>query len=248
MIYVLEDPSKVEAIFEGWEETLIYSCLQKVMGKLYVTNPDNPESVSALTGCFLFFAGKPDRELVMNLPSGYVILTPQNAEWSELIEQCLTDARKTIRYAIRKDTVFDTAALRSLAGQLPEGYEIRRIDSELYDRCLENPVACDFVSSYENKEQFLKLGRGFVILRNGEIVSGASSYSSYRDGIEVEVDTIVPERRKHLATTACATLILDCLKDGLYPSWDAQNMNSVHLAEKLGYKFAHEYTVYELNR
>ena len=40
--------------------------------------------------------------------------------------------------------------------------------------------------------------------------------------------------------------ILLCLEEGLYPSWDAQNMLSVHLAEKLGYEFDHEYTVYEV--
>ena len=43
-----------------------------------------------------------------------------------------------------------------------------------------------------------------------------------------------------------AALILLCLEEGLYPSLDAQNMLSVHLAEKLGYEFDHEYTVYEV--
>ena len=42
------------------------------------------------------------------------------------------------------------------------------------------------------------------------------------------------------------TLILRCLDEGLYPSEDAQNMASVHLAEKLGYEFDHEYTAYEV--
>jgi hypothetical protein len=49
-----------------------------------------------------------------------------------------------------------------------------------------------------------------------------------------------------LATIACAALILNCLEEGLYPSWDAQNLTSVHLAEKLGYELDHEYTVYEV--
>ena len=40
--------------------------------------------------------------------------------------------------------------------------------------------------------------------------------------------------------------LLQCLEEDLYPSWDAQNMLSVHLAEKLGYEFDHEYTVYEV--
>ena len=84
-----------------------------------------------------------------------------------------------------------------------------------------------------------------VILKDGSIVSGASSYSRYLEGIEIEVDTVESERRKHLATIVCSALILRCLKEGMYPSWDAQNMDSVHLAEKLGYEFDHEYTVYE---
>ena len=81
---------------------------------------------------------------------------------------------------------------------------------------------------------------------DGQIVSGASSYSRYREGIEIEVDTIETERRKGLAAAACAALILRCLKEGLYPSWDAQNLTSVRLAEKLGYELDHEYMVYEV--
>lgn len=38
MIYEIKDMSKVKNLFEGWQETLIYSCLQNVMGKIYVTD------------------------------------------------------------------------------------------------------------------------------------------------------------------------------------------------------------------
>lgn len=44
MIYEIDDTNKVKDIFDGWHETLIYSCLQKVMGKIYVTDLDNPRS------------------------------------------------------------------------------------------------------------------------------------------------------------------------------------------------------------
>ena len=84
-------------------------------------------------------------------------------------------------------------------------------------------------------------------MKSGRIVAGASSYTRYNEGIEIEVDTVPEERRKGLALAACAALILRCLDEGLYPSWDAQNMNSVHLAEKLGYEFDHEYTAYEVS-
>lgn len=83
-----------------------------------------------------------------------------------------------------------------------------------------------------------------VVLYQGEIVSGASSYSAYRGGIEVEIDTREDFRRKGLAAVCGAQLILNCLKRGIYPSWDAHNRESLALAEKLGYAFSHSYTAY----
>ncbi|MBO4697723.1 MAG: GNAT family N-acetyltransferase [Lachnospiraceae bacterium] len=247
MVYELIDTSKAESLFDGWQETLIRSCLQKVMGKVYVTDPEAPKAAFAFVGCFGFFAGEPDEELVRNKPAGFVIMTPQNKAWADLIEKVYPEARKVIRYAIKKDTRFDVSALEENLKMLPDGYEIRNIDAEIYDRCLENPVTADFVSSFAGKEKYLEDGRGVVILKNGQIVSGASSYTRYREGIEIEVDTAEPERRKNLALIACSALILRCLSEGLYPSWDAQNTGSVHLAEKLGYEFDHEYTAYEVS-
>ena len=246
MVYELKDTSKVKCLFEGWRETLIYSCLQGVMGRVYVTDLDSPRSAFAFVGCFGFYAGEPNRELVTHKPADFVIMTPQNEAWAALIEECYPTAKRSVRYAIKKDTKFDEEKLKSELSRLPAGYELRRIDAEIYDKCLESPVTEDFVLSFESKEQYLKIGRGMVILKDGAIVSGASSYTRYNEGIEIEVDTVEAERRKHLATVVCAALILECLEEGLYPSWDAQNMNSVHLAEKLGYEFDHEYTVYEV--
>lgn len=246
MIYEIKDTSKVEELFKGWEETLIYSCLQKVMGNIYVTDLNEPKSAFAFIGCFGFFAGEPNRELVMYKPDDFIIMTPENEEWAKLIEQCYPKAKKVIRYAIKKDTKFDVDLLKEYVNKLPEGYKLEKINSSIYDKCLESPATEDFVSAFESKEKYLEIGRGVVITKNGEIVSGASSYTRYNEGIEIEVDTVRSERRKHLATIACADLILDCLDEGLYPSWDAQNMDSVHLAEKLGYEFEHEYSVYEV--
>ena len=248
MVYRLKELEKVKKIFEGWDETLIWSCLQNVIGNIYVTDSDNPESAVAVVGCFAFLSGVPNKELVTHDYGSFVILTPQNKEWADLIESSLPKAEKHTRYAIKKNTVFDKASLQKKAGSLPEGYVIRKIDSDLYEECLKNPLFEDFVSVFESKEQYLAIGRGFVITKNGKIVSGASSYSRYLDGIEIEVDTLEEERRKGLASIACSKLILSCLDDGLYPSWDAANMESVKLAEKLGYEFSHEYSVYCVSR
>ena len=76
MIYELNDTTKAEKLFDGWEETLVYSCLQKVMGKIFVTDKKNPRSAMAFVGCFAFYAGEPDKELVTQKPAGFVIMRP----------------------------------------------------------------------------------------------------------------------------------------------------------------------------
>jgi len=248
MVYELADTAKVTSLFEGWSETLIWSCLQKVMGKIYVTDLEEPQSALAFVGCFAFYGGEPDRELVMHKTADFVIMTPRNEEWADCIEDCFPNAKKISRYAIKKDTKFDKDLLHKLTGRLPEGYELKDIDANIYDMCLSDPATRDFVSSFESKEKYLDIGRGVVITRSGKIVAGASSYTRYNEGIEIEVDTVEGERRKGLATAASAALILRCIDEGLYPSWDAQNMNSVHLAEKLGYELDYEYTAYEVSR
>ena len=248
MVYRLEDTSKVRDIFAGWEDTCVWSCLQKVMGTILVTDPEVPKSAMAYVGCFAFCTGEPDRELLLGKPDGFFVMVPENEAWCTAIEECFPGCKRVTRYAIRKDTKFDRAVLTKYLETLPDGYELRRIDGELYDACLTNPETADFVSCFESREKFLELGRGFVILRDGRIVSGASSYSRYLEGIEIEVDTLEEERRKGLAAAVSASLILSCLDDGLYPSWDAANPASVHLAEKLGYEFSHEYHCYAISR
>ena len=127
MIYELLDTSKAERLFDGWQETLVWSCLQKVMGKVYVTDLENPKAGFAFVGCFGFYAGEPDEELVRYKPAGFVILTPQNKAWADLIERIYPDAKKVTRYAIKKDTRFDADALKKNLSLLPDGYEIMDI-------------------------------------------------------------------------------------------------------------------------
>ena len=112
--------------------------------------------------------------------------------------------------------------------------------------CRNNVWENDLLSQYMGYDIYKFLGLGVVVLKDGELVAGASSYSTYSEGIEIEIDTREGHRRKGLAYACGAKLILECIKKGLYPSWDAQNTWSVALAEKLGYHFSHKYTAYEI--
>ena len=72
-------------------------------------------------------------------------------------------------------------------------------------------------------------------------MGGASTAYRFPKGIDIEIDILKKHRRKGLATAAGAKLILDCLERGWRPTWDAANMKSVHLSEKLGYTFNYKY-------
>ena len=45
MIHELKDPAKAEHLFAGWEETLIWSCLQGVMGSVFMVTSERKASV-----------------------------------------------------------------------------------------------------------------------------------------------------------------------------------------------------------
>ncbi len=247
MLYEITDPAAVRQLFAGWEDTLLRACLQRVMGKLYAPDPVHPKSAMAAVGDFAFYAGQPCRELVMAKPAAYCIMIPQDARWAALIERCFPGRfHKITRYATKKDTVFSVPHLQKLKSGLPAGYTLHPLDGALYDRCLECQWSADFVSVFASREAYLRDGLGVLALKDGEPVSGASSYTRYRDGIDIQVETRQDERRKSLATACCAALILECLKRGLYPSWDAHNLPSLRLSEKLGYEFSHAYTAYEV--
>lgn len=243
---------KVAKLYKNWTETCVISCLTGCMGKVYVDNPSDPKSAVCVLGDFAFYAGEPSMELVSLIPEGkavgsFIIKVSDSDKWDEMFVSYHKDKCKLHeRHMIKKDTVFDVEHLEKLKGSLIEGYSIKKFDRDLYDYCIQNSWAKDFVAQFRDADDYLLHGRGMGVMYEGELVAGASSYSYYPSGIEIEVVTREDHRLKGLATACCAALILDCLKDGLYPSWDAANMNSVKLSKKLGYEYNYKYNSYDI--
>ncbi len=248
----LDNVSLIQDWYKDWEESMIWSCFQKVMGEAYVDCAEHPQSAIIYVNCFAFAAGKPDKQLVQDWYAkkvdNFAIVTAREDAWNEMFQAVGKEKCRCVeRYAIKKEKdCFDKEELRKYVEQLHPQYEMKMINEEIYNACKNYDWSVDFVQGYKTYEEYQKYGLGVVAFCDGEMVAGASSYSSYRDGIEIEIDTKEEFRRKGLATACGAKLILECLARGLYPSWDAQNKWSVALAEKLGYHYSHTYTAYEI--
>lgn len=247
---------KIVPLFQNIQKTFVWSCLQGIMGEAWADGIENPACARIIIADVYLFAGdssSPEalllvKEIPSSLPKKSILMIPENEAWGTLIEK-VWESRYTkfTRYAMKKvKDVFDPIKLRSFVGKLPEGYELAPVDEQLYMLTKQEDWSSDLCSQFPAYDDFRKSGLGFVVLHEGQPVSGASSYTIYREGIEIEIDTKPEYRRKGLATVCAAALILECLNRGLYPSWDAANRESVALAEKLGYHFDSEYTAYQV--
>lgn len=240
----------IEPLVQNWEETFIKSCMDGYMGQVYTVDKENPLSAHLVVGEFNLLAGEAERALVEHIQATNrdkkYLIAPQHEGWHRLIEEVYGDqARKLTRNAIKKEgDQFDRELLKVYVASLPEGYELVKIEEQQYKEIGEISWAKDLCVNYPTYSDYKKIGLGYVVIHKGKIVAGASSYSSFKGGIEIEIDTQKEHRRKGLAIACGAKLIMDCLERGWYPSWDAATKASVALAEKLGYHFSHEYRAY----
>lgn len=248
----LANPESAAQLFEGWQETLIWSALEGAMGCIWALG-EQPKAALCQTGDFLFLAGSAEEPETRRLlecwqeeKSGFEIITPKDHCCGAMIEEIFgTKARAGKRCAFHKGGEnFDPAALRAMIDAAPAGVSIVPFDRMLYHQAMEQPWSRDFVSQFRDADDYLKRGLGFAALHHSEMVGGASSYTCYSEGIEIQVETRDDWQRKGIASACCAALILACMERGLYPSWDAANPVSAALARKLGYREAGLYPVW----
>ena len=248
----IEEMVRIAPLFYGWTETLIWSCLQGIMGRAWTDDLKEPRSAQIQVGDFCFFAGHPHEGLAAHIAedctSNTLLLIPQHEGWQQLLQRLYPQAKRQLRYALQKDpTAFDREKLAEFAASLPACFTVRPIDEELYVLAGQEEWSRDLCSQFPTYTHYSQRGLGYMVLKGSEPVCGASSYTVYDGGIEIQIDTKESFRRQGLALSCGARLILTCLEHGLYPSWDAATPISLHLAEKLGYKPAGTYPVYALD-
>ncbi|QWU45717.1 GNAT family N-acetyltransferase [Bacillus sp. NP247] len=254
MIYKADNNvrEKLVEMFDNFDSTIVLSYLQGHMGSAWVDNLENPTVAQITVGIFVFYAGNPNveeaKELLYNLPDFTLAIVDSN-EWKERIERIEAIHKGSIekfkRFRFNKNPDdLDKGYIRDLLSTLPQDYEMKRVDKNIAKSSSFHALSEDFISQFDSIDDFIDRGVGYAILNKGKVVSAATSFSVYDDGIEIEIASHPEHRRKGLATIVASALILDCLDRGKYPSWDGANSESVELAKKLGYTFKESYDTY----
>lgn len=241
---------------EREDEVTLYACVEDHMGRVWVDNGDNPACSVVLAADFYFILGKykeSEEDSIIHIISEHrvyaIVLDAQ--EWSPFLERLQREFpesyRSFTRYAIKgRREWFNKESLERFVKAVEPKFRTERIDERIFHIALSGSWTRDLCSNYKSLEEFQKHGIGYVIMDGNEIISGASSYGYYQDRVEVTIETKQEYRRKGLGLACASAMILECLERDIYPRWDAANRISVTVAEKLGYRFSHEYTVYHI--
>ena len=128
---------------------------------------------------------------------------------------------------------------------IPEGFEVRRIDSEIASRLQANLITAGvgpwFDQVWGNISEFLNGGFGFIAECEVEgapfLASNCRSWSVQGGVASIQVSTRAAFRGQGLAVLVCSAFIEHCLEHGLTPEYSCEEENSASaaLALKLGF-------------
>jgi len=242
-----------QSLFEGWDSVMLQSAREGVQGQFWNCE-DHPRAAVCENGDFLFLAGDADalewEALLSRFADSrhFYILVSQTPALHGLAGKILAPAvTAETRYALAPPEHFDRSYLLYLSQSAPEGIDFRLFDEACYHQALAQEWSRDACSQFASWADYHAHGLGVAALRHGVLVGSASSYTYCSKGIEIQVDVRSDLQRRGVAAACSARLILECMERRLYPEWDAASEASLHLAQKLGYRYAGSYPVWFLN-
>lgn len=118
--------------------------------------------------------------------------------------------------------------------KVPEGFALKRIDLEIYEKISGSVVPQNF---WNSEEDFLESGIGFSLLSDDQVVSTCFSSFIVDDKLELGIETTERFRGKGYSVYPAIALIEYCLSLGYEPIWACrkENIGSFKLARKLGF-------------
>lgn len=211
-------------------------------GSVWVDRLEQPQRAAVLLGDFLFLQGRADASFLKQAAVKNGLLLMGEQDWLCCAKESFVKTKEYLRYRFDGSGLLQNCEkLRALRDRLPEGMRLQKIDEEWFERCRNEEWMQDFVSQYRSFAEYRSTAGGWLLLAGEQPVSGASCYLASRKGFAIQVQTDEQHQGRGYAKSVCAALILEGLRQGLYPDWDADNPASAALAQSLGYRLQKNY-------
>lgn len=191
---------------------------------------------------FIFLAGAVNTAQLAKLETSwkYRMFVCLSQEWEDALLSSYKSIVPITRYQMEFDMLdINSNKLGNMIHSIPPQFSISEFNEKAY-----NAHPFGHGVNYKNFEDFRQTGAGAVIWHQDDIVASASSFLTYHNEVELDISTLPEYRRKGLGIACAAKMILACKEKNILVHWDAQNIASKRMAEKLGYKLAHEYLAY----
>ena len=228
-----QDREALAPFFHRPDDALLLSALQGYTGRVFVS--DCGQSAMAVSRGFVYLAGRADEaffhEAAQILPAGFLTFSGDPA-WLSVARAWGADVEMT-RWSVKTPARFDEKALRAM--QPPPGFSLRLGGADAYRRCVGEKWSEDMASFFADEGDFLHRGFLAAAYAGERLVSGCGVYALCDGMAEAEIDTHEDFRRQGLALCCGALFLLECVRRGLRPHWDAMNETSLRIALRLGF-------------
>ena len=230
-------------------DTGINCTLEGQMGRAFTNDPDHPTVFKIELFPFVYFAGDGAGpaafEAVKELKPHSFLLAPAS-DWTvtartihgdnliQLPRYSFSSAGLSLEYL---DRLLHANSFRD---------KITRLGVSEARKYMTDPDGFADIALFKSPEDFVERGAAYGVIEN-DILKGIA-YSSLVNSkaIEVSIYIVKKYRRLGMATALGCALLKYCLERNLHPNWDAANLESCRLAEKLGYKATETYDAYYL--
>jgi GNAT superfamily N-acetyltransferase len=220
--------------------------LEAHMGKAFVDNAESPSAYKIMIGPFFYFAGNAHgaggQEMLKEIKP-YTLFMSSSTGWAEECRQLYGERLVAFeRYSFSSEKLSLEQLTRLCKNS---AHDIKRMDIAMLEKVWGQDHFIE-ISDFDSVSDFIGRGIGYYAEKNGEVIGAAYSSLVCNQGIEISLFVSDDYRRQGIATALSANLVRWCLENNMDAHWDAANLESCKLAEKLGYIPVGGYQAYYL--
>lgn len=245
-----EDVVRMAHLFDvyDYDRALIGSILERRQsGRIFCDAVNDPKcAVLFHLGHYAYVAGDVDgvhvKALIETIPyeqgvnvDAYELFVPE-ATWISALGITFQERLRKGGYAYTTFTDSVLAWIQEWPERVPEGMQLIQMN-EILAQQAEEALYVATGETWDSFARFVAEGFGFVLMSGANLIGAISTFSIGEGLAEIDIAVRKDFRRQGLATLLGCAFVDHCLKNGLTPSWTANegNLGSLATARKLGF-------------